>query len=169
MAQSLLWDGDAADMNRESTLSTERLNIVCKSADDAEIELPLRMLFVGDYMGRDDRPSENRVPIRIDKDNFARVLAAHGPTLDLVVTPTHAPPDTSAVRASLTFHSLSDFGPDSIAQQIPDVSRLLAVRDALTALKNTGDLASFHQRLEEVLDDAHACSSLLSALGLGDP
>jgi len=157
-------------MDDESTLPRQRLNLVCKSADDpTEIELPLRMLFVGDFMGRDKRPVEERTPVRIDKDSFGKVLAAHGPGLDLVVTSAAAPAGTSAVRASLTFRQLSDFGPDSIAQQIPEVNRLLAVRDALTALKSTGDVAAFVGRLQEALEDAPARTRLLSSLGLGSP
>ena len=155
-------------MDDGTSLPRERLNLVCKTADDeAEIELPLRMLFVGDYMGRDDRSVEDRIPIRIDRDNFAKVLAAHGPKLDLVVTSASAPPGTSAVRASLTFRALTDFGPDAIAEQIPEVSRLLAVRDALTALKGSGDVATFRRRIEELLTDAPERTRLLAALGLG--
>ncbi len=102
--------------------AAERMNVVYKSADDKELELPLRMLFVGDYMGRDDRATEDRIPIRVDRDSFTKVLAAHGPRLDLIVSSSEAE-DGSAIRASLVFRSLQDFGPDAIAEQIPEVSR----------------------------------------------
>jgi type VI secretion system protein ImpB len=153
-------------MDNGTALPGERLHLVCKTSDEAEIELPLRMLFVGDYMGRDERPVEDRVPVRIHRDNFAKVLGAHAPGLEIVVTSARA--GNRAVRASLTFRQLSDFGPDAIAQQIPETNRLLAVRDALTALKSTGDVAAFRVRLDELLrEDPPTRARLLAALGLG--
>jgi type VI secretion system protein ImpB len=140
-----------------------RLRIVCKpSEDEAEIELPLRMMFVGNFMGCDERPVEDRVPVRVDRDTFGKVLAAHGPRLDLTVTSAEA----RTVRAPLVFRSLTDFGPDAIAQQIPETRRLLAVRDALTALKETGDVAAFRKTLDELVEGPAARTRLLSSLGL---
>ena len=142
-----------------------RLRIVCKpSEDEAEIELPLRMLFVGDFMGHDERPVEDRVPVRIDRDTFGKVLAAHAPSLDLTVTSAEA----RTVRAPLVFRSLTDFGPDAIAEQIPETRRLLAVRDALTTLKESGDVAAFRRTVGELLVDPAARARLLSTLGLAD-
>lgn len=145
--------------------ATERMNIVYRSADDQELELPLRILFVGDYMGRDERPIEDRVPIGVDKDTLPKVLAALAPRLELIVSSAGA--EGRAVRASLTFRRLEDFGPDSIAQQIPEASQLLAVRDALSSLKDTGDVAAFRARLEQLIVDAPGRERLLSDLGLG--
>jgi type VI secretion system protein ImpB len=149
------------------TLPRERLNIVCKTGDDeAETELPLRMLFVGDYIGRDERPVDERLPIRVDRDNFAKVLAAHAPRLDLVVSSARSVGDGTGVRATLTFRELADFGPDAVAGQIPEVARLLAVRDALTDFKSSGDIAAFRGRLDKLLEDGPARARLLAALGL---
>jgi type VI secretion system protein ImpB len=142
-----------------------RLRIVCKPSDDeAEIELPLRMLFVGDFMGQDERPVEDRVPVRIDRVTFEKVLTAHAPSLDLTVTSAEA----RTVRARLVFRSLADFGPDAIAEQIPETRRLLAVRDALTTLKESGDVAVFRKTLDDLLEDPVARTRLLSTLGLAD-
>ena len=62
-----------------SVAPQERVNITYKPATggaQAEVELPLKMLFMGDYTGRTDpRPIEDRKPINIDKDNFTQVLA----------------------------------------------------------------------------------------------
>jgi type VI secretion system protein ImpB len=142
-----------------------RLRIVCKpSEDEAEIELPLRMLFVGDFMGRDARPVEDRVPVRIERDTFGKVLSAHAPSLDLTVTSAEG----RTVRAPLIFRSLTDFGPDAIAEQIPETRRLLAVRDARTTLKESGDVAAFRKTVDELVEDPDARVHLLSTLGLAD-
>ena len=62
-----------------SVAPQERVNITYKPATgnaQEEVELPLKMLFLGDYTGRHDpRPLEERKPINVDKDNFQQVLA----------------------------------------------------------------------------------------------
>jgi type VI secretion system protein ImpB len=154
-------------MDQGTATAGERLHIVYRNDANEELELPLRMLFVGDFMGRDERPIEDRVPVRIDRDSFAKVLAALAPRLDLVVGGA-GPEGASAVRASLVFRRLSDFGPDGIAPQIPEVTRRLAVRSALTELKTTGDVPAFRARLETLVDEPGR-ARLLAALGLGAP
>lgn len=146
----------------------ERLHIVCKtSADDAtEVELPMRMLFVGDFVGEDDRPQEERVPVQVSRDTFGKVLAALAPRLDVTVG---AGPEGSAFRAKLTFRQLSDFGPDAVAEQVPELQRMLSLRDALTSLKSTGNVEAFRAMLADLVPDAAARSRLLSTLGLPNP
>jgi type VI secretion system protein ImpB len=131
---------------------------VCKpSEEEGELELPLRMLFVGNFMGQDDRPMEERVPARVSRDSFSSLLAAHSPHLDLTV---------AGVRAKLVFRSLADFGPDSVAEQVPELRRMLALRDAMTTLKSTCDVEAFRERLPELVPDAAARARLLRELGL---
>ena len=74
-------------MGREGSVAPkERVNIVYKTATgnaQEEIELPLKMLLVGDYTRQtDERMVEDRKPINVDKDNFNEVLAAHNLSLE---------------------------------------------------------------------------------------
>ncbi len=137
-----------------------RLRIVCKpSEEQGELELPLRLLFVGNFMGEDTRPLEDRMPVRVSRDSLPGVLAAHAPHLDLTV---------AGVRAQLAFKTLADFGPDAVAAQIPELRRKLALRDALTALKASGDVEAFRASLPGLLPEPAARAQLLADLGL-DP
>src|SRR5215510_9189712 len=66
-------------MSKEGSVAPkERVNITYKPATGnakEEVELPLKMLMLGDYMGRPDpRPLEDRKPINVDKDNFQKVM-----------------------------------------------------------------------------------------------
>jgi type VI secretion system ImpB/VipA family protein len=145
-------------MDEESAPLAGRLRIVCKpSEEQGELELPLRMLFVGNFMGEDRRPIEDRVPVRFTRDSFSDVLAAHSPRLDLTV---------AGVRAQLVFKSLADFGPDSVGAQVPELARKLRLRDALTALKATGDVEAFRLLLPELVEDPAARARLVADLGL---
>src|SRR5258705_10271575 len=57
----------------------ERINIVYKSLRDGvqeEIELPLKLMVMGDFAFRDDAtPLEERKAVGLDKDNFNDVMA----------------------------------------------------------------------------------------------
>jgi type VI secretion system protein ImpB len=138
-------------------------------------ELPLKMLFVGDYTGSDSREAgggprpEDRGPIKVDRGNLAHVLAAHEPELTLPVADPLSG-DPAALRpVTLRFRSLADFGPDAVATQAPPLRRMLDLRDALTALKGPrGDLAAFRKRLAMIFPDAAERARILASLGLGD-
>ena len=72
-----------------SVAPKERVNIVYRPATGdakSEVELPLKLLVIGDYTLREDEtPIEEMKPINIDKDNFNDVLKAQKLSLDLAV------------------------------------------------------------------------------------
>src|SRR5262249_15918436 len=116
-----------------SVAPKERVNIVYKPATgDAqeEVELPLKLLLLAAYTGRpDDRPLEDRKPINLDKDNFDDVLKSHNLELSLGVADRLSGEGEIAVK--LTFKKLSDFGPEAVVNQVPELKKLLEMRNAL--------------------------------------
>jgi type VI secretion system protein ImpB len=155
----------------QSVAPKERVNITYKPATgdrQAEVELPLKMLFVGDYTGRaDERPVEDRKPINIDKDNFQQVLAEHNLGLSYSVPNTLTGEPGAELSVNLNFKKLSDFSPDSVAEQIPEIRTLLELRDALTALKGPlGNVPAFRKKIQAVLGDSAARERLLGELGV---
>jgi type VI secretion system protein ImpC len=67
---------------------------------------PFRILIVGDFSGREHRPTlAERRPQRIDRDNFDDVLQKMGVRAAIRLTP---------AAETLTFAALSDFEPDAI-------------------------------------------------------
>jgi type VI secretion system protein ImpB len=157
----------------QSVAPKERVNITYKPATgdrQAEVELPLKMLFIGDYTGHvDERPLEERRPINIDKDNFQEVLGEHNLSLDLAVPNelVEGAKDAGDLAVKLRFKKLSDFSPDAVAEQIPELQRLLELRAALTSLKSPlGNVPTFRKKLQALLGDADAREKLMQELGL---
>jgi type VI secretion system protein ImpB len=73
------------------------------------------------------------------------------------------------LSAKLQFKKLSDFGPDAVAEQIPEVKTLLDVRAALTALKGPlGNVPAFRRKLQTLLSDAGSRERLMRELGIED-
>ncbi|MBL4683846.1 MAG: type VI secretion system contractile sheath small subunit [Nannocystaceae bacterium] len=153
-----------------SVAPKERVNIVYKPATEGqeEVELPLNILALGDYTGRaDDRPVEERKPINIDKDNFDEVMEKHELKTDISVADKLSDEDGAELSLSLQFKTLKDFTPEGVAQQVPELQKLQALRDALTALKGPlGNRPAFRKQLQKLLGDEESRKKLMAEIGM---
>ncbi len=161
-------------MAKEASVAPkERVNIVYRPATgDAqeEVELPLKLLVIGDFTGKiDERMLEDREPINIDKDNFNEVLK--GQELDLAITVPNKlsedPEDEMGVN--LNFGSLKDFGPEAVAEQTPELRKLLELRKALGSLKGPlSNVPDFRKKIQALVKDEEAREKLLKELGVDE-
>lgn len=161
-------------MGKEGSVAPkERVNITYKPAtgdQQEEVELPMRILMLGDYSGKpDDTPLEDRKPINVDKDNFNDVLAEQNLSLDLNVPDKLSGEEGAEMPVSLSFSHIKDFTPEGIADQIPELRQLMQLRSALTALKGPlGNIPKFRKKIEALLGDEGARQQLMNELGMGD-
>lgn len=160
-------------MAKESSVAPkERINITFKPATGGaqeEIELPLKLLVVGDYIQRfDGRKLEDRKPIAIDKMTFDEVLSKQGLELALnVPNRLHGENSTDELAIALRVSAMKDFNPASLVEQIPELKKLMELRDALVALKGPlGNAPSFRKAIEGVLADDVSRARILSELDL---
>lgn len=158
-----------------SVAPKERVNIVYKpSTGDAQedVELPLKQLVIGDFTLKEvDTPVDERKPIQIDKDNFNDVLKGQGLSLDMAVPNrlSETASEDEQVPVSLKFENIRDFEPDAIAEQVPELRQLIALREALKALKGPlGNLPEFRKKLQALIQDEGARERLLNELGVQD-
>ena len=160
-------------MGKEGSVAPkERVNIVYKPATgnaQEEVELPLKILMMGDYTGRaDSTPVEERKPINVDKDNFNDVMAKQGLQLNLSVGDKLSE-GGGDMAVTLRFNSLADFGPEGVVNQVPELRKLLELRTALNALKGPlGNIPAFRRKIQGLLGDAEGRQKLMSELGLGE-
>ena len=154
-----------------SVAPKERVNIVYRPATgDAkeEVELPLKLLVVGDFtMREDDRMLEDREPINIDKDNFNEVMKGQGLKLDVNVPDKLSDDPDSEIAVSLKFDSIKDFDPEAVARSTPELNKLLELREALQALKGPmSNRPDFRKKIQEIIKDDAAKEKLLKELNL---
>ena len=146
-----------------------RINIKYTAAiGDAqkEIELPLRMLVMGDFTGREDgTPLAERKAISVNKDNFGEVMSQQKLGTKVAVKNKLTGDPDSQLSVDLKFDSLKDFTPGQIAHQVPELAKLMQVRDALMALKSDLSKADFRKKLEQLVTDPELRSKLESMLG----
>lgn len=153
-----------------SVAPKERINIKYVPAtgdQQAEVELPHKMLVTGDFGLRDDRPLEERQPMRIDKHSFNSVLADADVNLHISVPNALAAEPGSELAVQLQFSSINDFSPDAVATQVPELHKLLQLREALVALKGPlGNVMRFRKQLQAMLDDDNTRAQLAIELDL---
>jgi len=156
-----------------SVAPKERVNIVYRPATEGaqkEIELPLKMLVMGDFTGRaDERTLENREPVSITKDNFDEVMAQHNLGVTINVGDKLSGQADQDMAVQLRLKTLKDFTPAEIAKQVPELAKLLELREALTALKAPlADAPAFRKKIEELLKDPAQRQKVLRELGLSE-
>ena len=118
----------------------------------AEPELPFRVLVMGDYTQKDDkRDIYDRKPVDVSKSNFDSVMQSFNLSLDLAVKDSIG--GEGEMPVSLKFGTLKDFRPESVARQVPQLKKLLELRDAMKALRpKMGDKAAQKELMGAIKD-----------------
>ena len=153
-----------------SVAPKERINIKYVPAtgdEQAEVELPHKMLVLGDFGLDDTRALEDRSVMRIDKHTFNNVLNDADVNLVMSVPSVLSAAPDAELAVSLQFKTINDFGPDSIARQVPELNKLLELREALVALKGPlGNVPTFRKQLQHLLNNEQARKQLAQELDL---
>ena len=155
-----------------SVAPKERINVTFKPATGGaqeEIELPLKLMVLGDFTQRaDERKIEDRKPISIDKNSFDDVLAKQELNLTFgVPNRLHDDVDGNDLAVQLRINSMKDFNPANLVEQVPELKKLMELRDALVALKGPlGNAPAFRKAIESVLADDDSRDRVLAELGL---
>lgn len=158
-------------MAQQNSPNRDRVNLVYRDNETkAEKELPFKILVIGDYTGaEDDRPLDERVPIKVDRGNFGAVMSDMG--LELRVNVANAmsddPEDTLAIH--LKFRSLADFTPEWVAEQVPELRAMIEARQGLTELKHWLREGSLVFRMQKALSSPETRAQLRRELNVPYP
>jgi type VI secretion system protein ImpB len=115
-------------------------------------ELPFVVGVLGDFAGKPEEalPAlKNRKFVEVDPDNFNQVLSGMKPRL-AYTTENRLQEDGSKLGVELKFNNIEDFEPDSIAQQVEPLRKLVEARKKLSDLRSKMD---GNEKLETMLED----------------
>ncbi|EAM0174794.1 type VI secretion system contractile sheath small subunit, partial [Campylobacter coli] len=104
---------------------------------------------------------EEREILQINKINFDQVMRKLDITTSFSVKNTLGT-GAEELDVKLNIASMKDFSPDSLAKQIPELNKLLQLREALMALKGPmGNIPDFRKAVLEALKNEKTKEKLL--------
>ncbi|EAK1701575.1 type VI secretion system contractile sheath small subunit, partial [Campylobacter coli] len=142
----------------------ERINITYKAktnGQNEDVELPLKLMVMANLKGKNETPLEEREILQINKINFDQVMRKLNITTSFSVKNTLGT-GAEELDVKLNIASMKDFSPDSLAKQIPELNKLLQLREALMALKGPmGNIPDFRKAVLEALKNEKTKEKLL--------
>ncbi len=160
----------ARNRSFQNEIPPSRVNIrYVKFTDGAQeqVELPLKLLLLGDYTFReDDTPLEERKKISVNKDNFEAVMREQGLKLSMVVPDSLSGQEGDEMKVELDIDSLASFTPDEVVKNVPQLARMIEVRELLADLKaRVITNRKFRLALEKIVKDQGQVESIMQELG----
>lgn len=148
-----------------SNAPKERINITYKAKTngrESDVELPLKLMIMSNLTGKADKqPLEERETLQINKTNFNQVMQKLNISSQFSVKNTLGT-GAEELDVNLKITSMKDFSPDSIVKQIPELNKLMQLREALMALKGPmGNIPDFRKSVLAALKDEKIKEKLL--------
>jgi type VI secretion system protein ImpB len=117
-----------------------------------KLELPMKLLVMGNFSnGKTKGRVAERERINLNKDNFESVMSNLAPMLDFHVE-NKMNKDGGDIRVQLEVDSIKSLDPEVVAEQIPELHKMLAMRNLLKDLRsNILDNGSLRRELEKIV------------------
>ena len=132
------------------------------------IELPFKMLVVGDFTGKaSEEAVEERKVIGVDKNSFKKVMKEQDLGVEIQVKDKLSGEEDSdeQMSMSINFKDLDSFTPDSLSKH-ESFKDLVALRDALETLGGPfANVSAFRKKMEKIIKDPAQREQLMNELG----
>lgn len=137
-----------------------------------EKELPFVVGVLGDFAGNAgdrSKPFNERKFVQIDRDNFDDVMRNIAPAVAFRVPNMLEETDTE-LPVALCFTKMSDFEPAAVVEQVPELKKLLEIRNMLRDLMSKADLSiELENMLESLLQNQNDLEKLVRELATEAP
>ena len=153
----------------QNEIPPSRVNIrYVKKTDGAQekVELPLKLLLLGDYTMRpDDTPLDERKKISVNKDNFEDVMREQKLKLKMVVPNHLTGKGDDEMTVGMDVDSLKAFTPDELVRRVPELAKMIEIRELLSDLKaRVITNRNFRQALEKIVRDKDQLAAITREL-----
>lgn len=124
--------------------------------------LPFVAGVIADLSGKAEKPQKVKVRkfVEIDRDNFNDVMASINPRLGYRVD-NKIEDNGTKLQVDLSFSSMDDFRPESVAKNVKPLERLLNIRKRLTDLLTKMDgNDTLVERLGDIIKDTEKLTAM---------
>jgi len=155
--------------NAGSVAPKERVNISYKPAvgdGKKQIELPFKALILSDFTQRpDDRVIEEREVTNVNANNFDEVLASMNLEAQFSVPDYITGNGEKDIEVSFKPTSMKDFTPDNLVDSVPELKKVIELRNALKALKGPlGNVPQMRRKIQSMITDESMRKRLMDEL-----
>ncbi len=129
-------------------------------------ELPMKLLVLGHFSQRQQQSAlAERERFSVNKENLNPLLSEIAPSIQIAVNHKLGSEQAEDLPVNLCFKHYSDFEPEQVIEQVPQLKRLMAMRNLLKDLKSSLiDNKAFRKRLEQIMLDSASARQLLLEL-----
>lgn len=100
------------------------------------VELPLKLLVLGDFtMQEDDSLVEERERVQVNANTFDGYFKEQNLELTFNVPNKLSGLEDDDLQVNLKFDHINDFTPDQLVENVPELKKMIEVRQLLTDLK----------------------------------
>lgn len=156
---------------KQSESPKERINVTYRPAtgnQSEDIEIPFKLMVLGDFNPNEEFTTvEDKKPVNVNRSNFNDVLQEQKLTLEMSVENKLSDIENDSLDVKINFHSMKDFSPENIVEQVDELKKLQELRESLMSLKGPlGNIPAFRKAISDVIDNPEETSKLLSELGI---
>ena len=156
---------------KQSESPNERINVTYRPAtgnQSEDIEIPFKLMVLGDFNPNEEFTTvEDKKPVNVNRSNFNDVLQEQKLTLEMSVENKLSDIENDSLDVKINFHSMKDFSPENIVEQVDELKKLQELRESLMSLKGPlGNIPAFRKAISDVIDNPEETSKLLSELGI---
>lgn len=137
----------------------------------AKKEMPFVVGVLGDFSGdtKNAKAFKDRKFVEVDRENFDDTMSKISPSVSMKVDNLIEGNDTE-FSVNLTFNSIEDFNPDNIVEQVPELKKLMEMRQQLRELSTKADNSEqLESLLEQILQNDSSLQGLTAELGAATP
>lgn len=133
-----------------------------------DVEIPFKLVVLGDFNPNEEKSLiEDKKAIKIDKNNFNEVLKAQNIKLEFDVANKISEEEGDSLDVKLNVGHIADFSPEKIVDNVPELKKLMELRQALVSLKGPlGNVPAFRKAIEDAVADEEQRKKLLNELNL---
>ena len=139
-------------LSGHDTSANERVKLVYQEEAGREVELPLRILVIGNFSNRKRWSDETPEVVEVDLSNLDEVMQLRGIeiAMDLALPLLGK---TEELSFTLELHSFEDFHPDNLLNCFQEGKDLLVAREVLDKLKAGGPLEKSEEAILLLYED----------------